>query len=85
MRLFTPLLIATLLPSVAIGQSQPIDVDTVILSDITVTARRLPVEIKTDRTIVNLSSSVIASHGNIYDALRIMPSITVQGRGNIIT
>lgn len=84
MRLFTPLLIATLLPSFAIGQSQPIDVDTVILSDITVTARRLPVEIKTDRTIVNLSSSVIASHGNIYDALRIMPGITVQGRGNII-
>lgn len=58
--------------------------DTYTLSDVTITAQKVPVEIKAGKTVYNLSSTLYGTQGNLYDALKQMPGVQVQSNGNIL-
>ena len=58
--------------------------DTYELSGITVTAAKMPVEMKAGKTVYNLSSTISGTQGNLYDALKQMPGILIQNDGTIL-
>lgn len=49
--------------------------DSYALSGITVTAQKVPVEMKAGKTVYNLSATISGTQGNLYDALRQMPGV----------
>lgn len=58
--------------------------DSYILSTITVTGKRPPVKVEPGKAIINLSSALLSTDGNILDALRKLPGVIVQNNGTII-
>lgn len=58
--------------------------DSYALSGITVTAQKVPVEMKAEKTVYNLSATISGTQGNLYDALRQMPGVQIQSNGNIL-
>lgn len=58
--------------------------DSYALSGITVTAQKVPVEMKVGKTVYNLSATISGTQGNLYDALRQMPGVQIQSNGNIL-
>jgi len=58
--------------------------DSYALSGITVTAQKVPVEMKAGKTVYNLSATISGTQGNLYDALRQMPGVQIQSNGNIL-
>lgn len=58
--------------------------DSYELSGITVTAQKLPIEMKAGKTVYNLSSTILGTQGNLYDALKQMPGVLIQSNGTIL-
>lgn len=58
--------------------------DSYELSGVTVTAQKVPVEMKAGKTVYNLSTTISGTQGNLYDALKQMPGVQIQSNGNIL-
>ncbi|BAV04232.1 Outer membrane receptor proteins, mostly Fe transport [Filimonas lacunae] len=84
MKLFTPILIALLLlPQIVViaQQNQPAP-DTLsgkTLDNLTVTASKSYMEVKTDKVVLNLAQSPLAAGQNMYEVLRNAPGLLEQG------
>ena len=55
-----------------------------MLSGVTITGRRPPFKMEMGKTIVNLSSALLNTDGNIYEALRKLPGVIIQNDRTII-
>lgn len=55
-----------------------------LLSEVRVTGKRSPFKVEPGKTTVNLSSALLSTDGNILDALRKLPGVTVQNNGTVI-
>lgn len=58
--------------------------DSYILSAVTVTGKHTPVKVEPGKMVINLSSALLSTDGNILDALRKLPGVIVQNDGTII-
>ena len=58
--------------------------DSYELSGVTITAQKIPIEMKAGKTVYNLSSSISGTQGNLYDALKQMPGVLIQSNGTIL-
>lgn len=55
-----------------------------LLSEVTVIGRKSPFKTEPGKTVVNLSSALLSTDGNLLDALRKMPGVIIQNDGTIV-
>lgn len=58
--------------------------DAYLLSAVTVTGKRAPIQVTPGKTILHLSSILLSTDGNLLDALRKLPGVIVQNDGTLI-
>ncbi len=58
--------------------------DAYLLSGITVTAEKPQMELTSSSIVMNISSSILASQGNLFDALKRVPGIQIREDGTIL-
>ena len=58
--------------------------DVYMLSGVTIMGKRPPFKVEMGKTIVNLSSALLSTDGNIYEALKKLPGVIIQNDGTII-
>lgn len=53
------------------------------LGDIVVTARRTPVEVSADKTVINLSTFNLGSGGNVFTVMQNLPGVRISNDGTV--
>ena len=62
---------------------EPLTMENTVIQEVTVNGRRPEIELKADRTVLNVENSTTASADNAYDVLRKAPGINIDKDDNI--